>query len=128
VAGQIQNNERVMNLRFTRDSNSLLQDPLMLGENQRRTKTGVGQAVEKTLLTALVGAALSLGITASASADTVWQSHHSRREEVNNRLTKLNHRIGMERGEGEMSAKRAHQLRAEDRTIRAPGALRCGFQ
>ena len=74
---------------------------------------------KKTLLMAAMGMALSLGTMASASADTVWQSHHPRREEVNNRLNNLNHRINAERAEGEISAKRAKFMHAEDGTIRA---------
>lgn len=74
---------------------------------------------KKTLLTAAMATALGVGIAGSASADTVWQSHHPRREEVNNRLNNLNHRINVERAEGEISAKQARSLHAEDRTIRS---------
>ena len=82
---------------------------------------------KRTLLTAAMGTALSLGIAASASADTVWQSHHPRREEVNNRLNNLNHRINAERAEGELSARLVRSMRAEDRTIRAQERFDAGF-
>jgi hypothetical protein len=82
---------------------------------------------KKTFLTAALGMFLSFGVIASASADTMWQRHHPRREEVNNRLNNLNHRIGVERAEGEISAKQAHHLRAEDRTLRAQERFDAGF-
>jgi hypothetical protein len=67
----------------------------------------------------VVGTALGFGTIASASADTVWQSNHPRREEVNNRLNNLNHRIATERAEGEISGNQARALHREDRTVRA---------
>jgi hypothetical protein len=73
---------------------------------------------KKAFLMAAMGAVLSFGTVASASADTVWQSHHPRREEVNNRLGNLNRRINTERREGELSAKQAHYLHRDDRLIR----------
>jgi hypothetical protein len=73
---------------------------------------------KKTALMVVVATALGLGTAASASADTVWQRHHPRREEVNNRLNNLNHRINTERREGEISATQARYLHTEDRTIR----------
>jgi len=73
---------------------------------------------KKSALVAAVGVALSFGTIASASADTVWQRHHPRREEVNNRLDNLNHRINVERREGEITATQARYLHSEDRTIR----------
>jgi len=82
---------------------------------------------KRTLLTAAMATALSLGIAASASADTVWQSHHPRREEVNNRLNNLNHRIGVERAEGEISTRQARSMRAKDRTIRAQERFDASF-
>lgn len=116
----IHDHERVMNFRFRPDSNSLIHDPVTrwVGptENQKRE---LDMQWKKTLLTAVMGTALSLAMVASASADTVWQSHHPRREEVNNRLNNLNRRINMERAEGEISAKQAHSIHAEDRTIRS---------
>ena len=60
---------------------------------------------KKTLQMAAVATALSFGIAGAASADTGWQIHHARREEVNNRLNNLNHRISVQRAEGELSAR-----------------------
>ena len=59
------------------------------------------------------------GAAGTASADTYWQRHHPRREEVNARLMRQNHRITMERREGELSRAQAHELRLEDHGIRA---------
>jgi len=73
---------------------------------------------KKTAIVGAFGAVLSLGTIASASADTVWQRHHPRREEVNNRLKNLNHRINVERREGELTATQARYLHSEDRVIR----------
>src|SRR5215469_2823428 len=74
---------------------------------------------KKTVLMIAVGATIGLGSVASASADTLWQRQHPRREEVNNRLGHLNHRITVERREGEITAMQAHYLRHEDHAIRA---------
>lgn len=82
---------------------------------------------KKALLTAVMGTALSLGIAATASADTMWQSHHPRREEVNNRLNNLDHRISVERSEGELSTRQVRTMRAEDRTIRTQERFDTGF-
>ena len=60
-----------------------------------------------------------MGTAATASADTNWQQHHPRREEVNARLVRQSHRITTERREGELTRGQAHELRAEDRGIRA---------
>jgi hypothetical protein len=65
-----------------------------------------------------MGLAVALAGTGSALADTPWQAHHPRREEVNDRLARQNHRIAMERREGELTGRKVHELRAEDRGIR----------
>lgn len=71
------------------------------------------------ILAAGLAIAIGLGAAAQASADTVWQQHHPRREEVNNRLANQSHRISQERREGELTRSQARDLRAEDRGIRA---------
>lgn len=69
------------------------------------------------LLTALT--ALFAGTTASAfAADTKWEKHHSRREQVNNRLENQNDRIAHEVKEGELTKTQARKLHREDRQIR----------
>jgi hypothetical protein len=69
--------------------------------------------------TVALGLAVVLAGAGGASADTTWQTHHPRREEVNNRLARQNHRITVERREGELTRRQAHELRAEDRGVRA---------
>ena len=66
--------------------------------------------------------ALSLalaGTVVATSADAAWAPHHPRRAEVNARLTHQYHRVMMERHEGELTARQARLLHAEDRGIRA---------
>lgn len=71
-------------------------------------------AIRNNLVLAAAAVALAVPGTAMAS----WASHHPRRAEVNHRLQNLNRRIGVERREGELTAAQAHQLRAQDRSIR----------
>jgi small-conductance mechanosensitive channel len=71
------------------------------------------------IATVALGLAVVLGGAASASADTNWQANHPRREEVNDRLARQNHRITVERRDGELTRGQAHALRVRDRTIRA---------
>ena len=71
-------------------------------------------AVIGVSLAALVGASAG-----TASADTYWQKHHPAREQINARLARQNHRITMERREGELSRAQAHELRVEDHGVRA---------
>ncbi|HEY7899874.1 MAG TPA: hypothetical protein VIC25_01695 [Caulobacteraceae bacterium] len=71
------------------------------------------------VILAAVGAATLLAAASGASADTRWQRHHPWREQVNGRLARQNHRITQERREGEITRGQAHELRAEDRGIRA---------
>jgi hypothetical protein len=78
----------------------------------------------KSMNTSVKIAALAMGLAVvlagatSASADTPWQSHHPRREEVNTRLLRQNHRITVERREGELTRRQAHELRTDDRGVR----------
>jgi hypothetical protein len=76
----------------------------------------------ETLMTkTLFGAALiaaSLAVATQAAADTPWQRHHPRREEVNARLANQNRRIHEERREGDLTASQAQALHQDDRQIR----------
>ncbi len=58
-------------------------------------------------------------LASSAIADTKWQRHHPRREEVNARLARQNHRIHQERKEGEITGAQARALHQTDASIRA---------
>jgi hypothetical protein len=64
----------------------------------------------------------TLIITTSAGVcsarDTRWQAHHSRREEVNNRLNRQSARIHKEVKEGDLSKAQASSLHKDDRQIR----------
>ena len=73
-----------------------------------------------TKLTAVAGLALmTLSAAGAASAHTVWQQHHPRRTEVNERLAIQDYRIDRERHLGLISHAQARDLHAEDRGIRA---------
>ncbi len=72
----------------------------------------------RKLLT-VAAVALSLaGLATTSFADTAWQKHHPRREQVNNRLANQNRRIHQERKEGEINGRQAAQLHREDHAIR----------
>ena len=72
----------------------------------------------RTLLIAAAGLTLAVGAAGAASADTPWQAHHPRREEVNNRLNHQNHLIRGERREGDLTALQARRLHERDHMIR----------
>jgi len=69
--------------------------------------------------TVALGLAVVLAGATGASAETRWQDHHPRRVEVNHRLARQDHRIRVERREGELTGRQARELHAEDRGIRA---------
>jgi hypothetical protein len=66
----------------------------------------------------LAVAGLAVGAPTAAVAGN-WGAHHPRREQVNDRLQNLNHKIRQERREGDLSKTQARALRKDDRTIRA---------
>jgi hypothetical protein len=68
---------------------------------------------------ALFGAALIAlaGIAGAASANTRWENHHPRQDQVFDRTQHQQRRITMERREGELSFWQAQRLRAADRHI-----------
>lgn len=70
------------------------------------------------LITALTITILGASAT-SAFAETAWERHHPRRDQVNDRLAVQNHRINHELREGELSPWQARRLHQADRTIRA---------
>ena len=72
----------------------------------------------RNLLIAAVGLTMAAGAAGAASADTPWQAHHPRREEVNQRLGNLNHSIRQERREGDINGWQAHRLHARVHMIR----------
>jgi hypothetical protein len=72
----------------------------------------------RTALTA-IAATVALACTAApAMADTPWQAHHPRREQVNNRLATQNARIHQQVREGEISRAKAARLHRADHRVR----------
>lgn len=72
----------------------------------------------RTVLTAVAATVSMACLIAPAMADTPWQAHHPRREQVNNRLANQNARIHQEVREGEMSHAKAARLHRADHRIR----------
>ena len=72
----------------------------------------------KSKLTIAAIALIVAGMGTSAMADTPWQAHHPRREEVNARLVNQDHRINQEYREGELTRGQARRLHSEDRGLR----------
>ncbi len=73
----------------------------------------------KSLYVALTASTLmTLGIAASAQAETPWEHSHPRRDQVNDRLEHENARIRHEVREGEMSPRRAARLHHQVHTVR----------
>ena len=72
----------------------------------------------KSLTALALATTLAAGLASSASADTIWQENHPRREEVNGRLNNQNARIHNEVKEGEISRGQAARLHKDDRQIR----------
>jgi len=72
----------------------------------------------RNLVIAAVGFAVALSGVSAASAETRWERHHPRREQVNDRLAHQDARIHRERAEGDISAAKAHRLHAADHRIR----------
>ena len=72
----------------------------------------------KTLTSVLLTTVIACTAT-GAMADTRWQRHHPRREQVNARLAHQNRRIHEERKEGDITGAQAHAMHQTDRSIRA---------
>ncbi len=70
-----------------------------------------------TTATLVLGAITLMGAAGAASAHP-WMMHHPRRVEVNMRLERIDHRINMERRDGELTRGQARDLRLEDRGLR----------
>ena len=66
----------------------------------------------------MAGTLLVVGFSASAMAETKWEKHHPRRDQVNDRLARQNARIHQERKEGEINKAQAAKLHREDHAIR----------
>lgn len=89
------------------------------------------KALRTSVVAASLSAALAVIAIAPAHADTAWQTHHPRREQVNNRLARQNQRIHQQVREGELTRSQAVRLHqadwrtrmAERRTARRNGGF-----
>ena len=66
----------------------------------------------------LIAILTGLVVTGSAMAETKFERSHPRRDQVNDRLQKQNHRINHELRSGEITGQQARHLHNEDRHIR----------
>ena len=71
----------------------------------------------KYILAATLTVLLSASFT-SAFAETKWEKHHPRRDEVNDRLENQNRRIHKEVKEGDLTKAQAADLHKQDHQIR----------
>ena len=71
----------------------------------------------RTLSTAILSLAAAGVLVGTASAETPWQAHHPRQEQVLNRDAHERARIVSERREGDLSRVQAHRLLAADHRI-----------
>ena len=74
--------------------------------------------VKKIAVTSLLALSVA-GLSTSSASAMGWRANHPRRAEVNARLNHQDHRINVERREGDITAAQAHDLHAQDRGIRA---------
>ena len=74
--------------------------------------------MKKIVVTSLLALSLA-GLGTSSASAMGWRASHPRRAEVNARLNHQDHRINVERREGDITASQAHDLHAQDRGIRA---------
>ncbi len=82
-------------------------------------------------LMSIVGAGLVAGLLwtgTSATAETRWERHHPRRDQVNDRLERQHARIHAGLAKGQLSSQEARQLSQEDRQIRLQERALAGQQ
>lgn len=72
----------------------------------------------KKIALGLMAAFFAISASSGAMADTKWERHHPRRDQVNDRLENQNRRIHQERKEGELTAQQAANLHKQDAQIR----------
>ena len=72
----------------------------------------------KFALNAVATLVFTAGLAGVAMADTAWEKHHPRRDEVNDRLANQNKRIHKEVKEGDLTKAQAAALHKDDRAIR----------
>lgn len=79
-----------------------------------KTANRLSKALVLSVLVAIAAGAAG----SSFAADTKWEKHHPRRDQVNDRLANQNKRISTEVKEGDLTKAQAAGLRKEDRQIR----------
>jgi hypothetical protein len=93
----------------------------MLGTKRWFQNMELTMRLKTILATTLLGAALTVGMTAGASANWAkhhrWAAHHTARVEVNSRLANQNRRIDQNLASGRITQAQARRLHAEDRRI-----------
>lgn len=72
----------------------------------------------RVALNAVATAILSAGLAGAAMADTAWEKHHPRRDEVNDRLVNQDKRIHQELKGGDITKSQATALHKDDQQIR----------
>ncbi|HEY2662153.1 MAG TPA: hypothetical protein VGI79_20705 [Caulobacteraceae bacterium] len=70
--------------------------------------------MKRNALLVAMGLVMACGAATGASAETRWAHNHPRQHEVLARTARQEHRITAEHREGEITAARAHRLRAAD--------------
>jgi hypothetical protein len=66
--------------------------------------------IKRTLLAGALALASAVSVAGVASAETPWQSHHPRQEEVLGRVQHQRHLVRQEYREGQLSRWREHRL------------------
>jgi hypothetical protein len=72
----------------------------------------------KLVCTVALTSFLAASITSAFAAETKWEKHHPRRDQVNDRLENQNKRIHNEVKEGELTKSQAAGLHKQDHQIR----------
>lgn len=75
-------------------------------------------STQKAALATVLLALFSASASSASAEETRWEKRHPRRDQVNDRLARQNHRITEERKEGEITKQQAVALRKEDGQIR----------
>lgn len=70
------------------------------------------------ILAIALGTLLTGAVASSALADTKWEKHHPRRDQVNDRLSNQSKRIHHEVKDGDLTHAQAATLRKDDRQVR----------
>lgn len=75
-------------------------------------------AKQKTALATVLLSLFAASANSALAQETKWEKRHPRRDQVNDRLARQNHRITKERKEGDITKDQAVALRKEDNQIR----------